>query len=53
VVPASASGETGFSGEDLVWLLQKAPTEVLVLRPGPQDRRVVSVNGAGIKANGR
>jgi len=39
VVPASASGVTGFSGDDLVWLLRKAPAEVLILRPGPGDRR--------------
>jgi nucleotide-binding universal stress UspA family protein len=52
VVPASAAGATGFSGDDLVWLLQKAPAEVLILRPGPEDRRVVSVDGAGGKANG-
>jgi nucleotide-binding universal stress UspA family protein len=49
VVPASASGATGFSGDDLVWILQKAPTEVLILRPSPEDQRVVSVNGAGSK----
>jgi nucleotide-binding universal stress UspA family protein len=42
VVPASAAGATGFSGDDLVWLLQKAPAEVLILRPGPEDRRVLS-----------
>jgi nucleotide-binding universal stress UspA family protein len=48
VVPASASGATGFSGEDLVWLLRKAPAEVLILRPGPEDKRVVSAaNGNG------
>ena len=52
VVPANAAGTTGFSGDDLVWLLRKAPTEVLILRPSPEDRRVVSVNGAGAKANG-
>lgn len=47
VVPASASGATGFSGEDLVWLLRKAPAEVLILRPGPEDRRfVMAKNGA-------
>ncbi len=49
VVPASGAGRTGFSGEDLVWLLQKAPAEVLILRPGPEDDRVVraSTNGNG------
>jgi nucleotide-binding universal stress UspA family protein len=52
VVPASASGTTGFSGDDLVWLLRKAPAEVLILRPGPEDRRVVSAKDAGVKTNG-
>jgi nucleotide-binding universal stress UspA family protein len=36
VVPAGANGGEGFSGEDLVWLLAKAPAEVLILRPGPE-----------------
>jgi nucleotide-binding universal stress UspA family protein len=52
VVPASASGATGFSGDDLVWLLRKAPAEVLILRPGPEDRRVVSANGSRERING-
>ena len=46
VVPASSSGATGFSGDDLVWLLEKAPAEVLILRPGPEDRRLVSAGSA-------
>ncbi len=37
VVSATATGATGFSGDDLVWLLEKAPAEVLILRPGPAD----------------
>ena len=38
VVPAgSADGSEGLSGEDLVWLLEKAPAEVLILRPAPQS----------------
>jgi nucleotide-binding universal stress UspA family protein len=45
VVPAGASGVTGLSGDDLVWLLREAPAEVLILRPGPEDRRVVAANG--------
>lgn len=52
VVPASASGATGFSGDDLVWLLQKAPAEVLILRPGPGDRRVVTATGTAGNGNG-
>ncbi|HEX3325082.1 MAG TPA: universal stress protein [Solirubrobacterales bacterium] len=47
VVPASATGTTGFSGDDLIWLLQKAPAEVLILRPGPEDRRVVRAAADG------
>jgi nucleotide-binding universal stress UspA family protein len=47
VVPASSNeGGAGLSGNDLVWLLEKAPTEVLILRPGPEDERIVSANGA-------
>jgi nucleotide-binding universal stress UspA family protein len=42
VVPATADTGAGFSGEDLVWLLQRAPAEVLILRPGPDDRRLVT-----------
>jgi nucleotide-binding universal stress UspA family protein len=52
VVPASASGASGASGDDLVWLLQKAPAEVLILRPGPEDRRVVGADGAGVNGGG-
>jgi hypothetical protein len=29
----------------IVWLLEKAPAEVLILRPGPEDRRFVTANG--------
>jgi nucleotide-binding universal stress UspA family protein len=43
VVPATAETGAGFSGDDLVWLLQRAPAEVLILRPGPEDRRFVTV----------
>jgi nucleotide-binding universal stress UspA family protein len=45
VVPATATGSAGLSGDDLVWLLEKAPAEVLVLRPGPDDDRVLMING--------
>ena len=50
VVPASATGAGGLSGEDLVWLLEKAPAEVMILRPGPEDHRVLApaaLNGNG------
>ncbi len=43
VVSATATGAAGLSGDDLVWLLEKAPAEVLILRPGPSDEsRVVA-----------
>lgn len=47
VVPATAAGGPGFSGDDLVWLLDKAPAEVMILRPGPEDHRVLSANANG------
>jgi hypothetical protein len=39
LVPAHANGGEGLSGDDLVWLLQKAPAEVVILRPAPDDER--------------
>lgn len=47
VVPATADAGAGFSGDDLVWLLEKAPAEVLILRPGPEDTRVVTGRNGG------
>lgn len=46
VVSAGATGTQGLSGDDLVWLLEKAPAEVMILRPGPDDRRMVVPAGA-------
>jgi nucleotide-binding universal stress UspA family protein len=38
VVPAGSSdGAEGLAGEDLIWLLEKAPAEVLILRPARGD----------------
>lgn len=45
VVPATAQVAAGFSGDDLVWLLEKAPAEVLILRPDPGDQRYVTKPG--------
>jgi nucleotide-binding universal stress UspA family protein len=41
VVPASVEAGAELSGDDLAWLLEKAPAEVLILRPGPEDKRIV------------
>jgi nucleotide-binding universal stress UspA family protein len=43
VVPAGATGTNGLSGDDLVWLLDRAPAEVLILRPAPSDESRVSI----------
>ncbi len=50
VVPASERAGTGFAGEDLVWLLERAPAEVLILRPGPEDRGYVTAAANGVAA---
>ncbi len=44
VVPATAEAGAGFSGDDLVWLLEKAPAEVLILRPAREDRRILTLS---------
>ena len=53
VVSATATGTQGLSGDDIVWLLEKAPVEVLILRPGPEDDRVLRVNGGGRDAGSK
>ncbi|HMJ73342.1 MAG TPA: universal stress protein [Solirubrobacterales bacterium] len=45
VVPANAETGAELSGDDLAWILEKAPAEVLILRPGPEDRQFVTGNG--------
>lgn len=42
LVPAHANGGEGLSGDDLVWLLRKAPAEVLILRPAAEDKLKVA-----------
>jgi Universal stress protein family len=37
VVPASADARSGFTSQDIVWLLERAPAEVVILRPAPAD----------------
>jgi nucleotide-binding universal stress UspA family protein len=48
VVSATATGAAGLTGDDLVWLLERAPAEVMILRPAPEDHTVLTA-----KANGR
>ncbi len=42
IVPAVGDARSGLSGDDLVWLLEQAPAEVLILRAGFADHRRVT-----------
>jgi hypothetical protein len=42
VVPADRPASVGLSAEDLAWLLDKVPAEVMILRASPEDHRRVS-----------
>ncbi len=46
IISATDSPTNGLSAGDLRWLLQRVPSEVLILRPAPDDHRLISaVNG--------
>ena len=47
VVAAGASNGDGFSAEDIAWLLENAPGEILILRPRrkPRGRWLTALNG--------
>jgi two-component system, OmpR family, sensor histidine kinase KdpD len=45
IVSASANPRTGLTPDDLQWLIERVPAEVLILRPAPDDTRKLS--GAG------
>jgi hypothetical protein len=42
IVSASTNPRRGLNAQDLQWLLAKAPTEVLILRPGPDDASTIT-----------
>jgi hypothetical protein len=46
IVSATSNPRSGFSGDDLVWLLDRADAEVLILRPAPEDAHEVSAGAA-------
>jgi hypothetical protein len=50
VVPATATARTGLSGDDLVWLLERAPAEVVILRPDPEDKLALAADGVAAHA---
>lgn len=44
IVSATTNPRTGLDARDLQWLLEKAPSEVLILRPAADDRRAVTAD---------
>ncbi len=52
IVSAGQGGEqpAGLSNEDLQWLLEKAPAEIMVLRPAPEDTRRIATAPVGTEA---
>ena len=42
IVSASPNRNTGLSSDDLEWLLERVPAEVMILRPAPDDTRRIS-----------
>jgi nucleotide-binding universal stress UspA family protein len=47
IVSATSNEREGFTSDDLVWLLQRADAEVLILRPAPEDHRAVAPEPVG------
>jgi nucleotide-binding universal stress UspA family protein len=49
IVSADENPYSGLSYDDLRWLLEEAPAEILILRPALEDTRRISVNsGTGV-----
>lgn len=42
IVSATDSPRVGLSADDLEWLLERVPAEVMILRPAPEDTRSIS-----------
>jgi hypothetical protein len=43
IVSADEDPRAGLSYEDLRWMLDRVPAEILILRPAPQDTRRISI----------
>jgi nucleotide-binding universal stress UspA family protein len=43
IVSADEDPRAGLGYEDLRWLLERVPVEILILRPAPQDTRRISI----------
>jgi hypothetical protein len=44
IVSATDSPNKGLTADDLEWLLERVPAEVVILRPAPQDTRQISAS---------
>jgi hypothetical protein len=44
IVSATSTARNGLSADDLEWMLEKVPAEVMILRPDPEDRRKVTAD---------
>jgi hypothetical protein len=42
IVSATESPRKGLSSDDLEWLLERVPAEVMIVRPAPDDERRIS-----------
>jgi hypothetical protein len=47
IVSADEDQREGLGYEDLRWLLERVPAEILILRPAPEDTRQISVEAVG------
>jgi hypothetical protein len=45
IVSATDSPNKGLTADDLEWLLERVPAEILILRPAPQDTSRISPEG--------
>jgi len=45
IVSATDSPRNGLSSDDLEWLLERVPAEVMILRPAPGDSGLISADG--------
>jgi nucleotide-binding universal stress UspA family protein len=45
IVSATNNRQNGLSADDIEWMLERVPAEVLILRPAPDDKGRISANG--------
>jgi nucleotide-binding universal stress UspA family protein len=48
IVSASSNPRTGLNRDDLEWLIERVPAEVLILRPAADDQRRVTAREAAV-----